>query len=69
MLFVDAIVGVGFPNAAIGVNAEKGGLASLIGPKGDKWWVWNRTVLEDLSQETLQNLYVSLKMYEVTHAG
>ena len=69
MLFVDAVVGIGFPSPAIGLNAEKGGLASLAGLPGDKLFVWCRPVLADLPLDTLQQLYVSLKTYEVTHAG
>ena len=63
MLFTDAIVGVGFPNNQVGVDAQRGGLATLVDD-----WAWNRTALEALSLATLQELYTGLKLHEVTHA-
>lgn len=63
MLFIDAIVGVGFPHNQIGIDAERGGLATLVDD-----WAWNRTALEALSLDTLQELYTGLKLHEVTHA-
>jgi len=59
-LFVDGIVGVGFPHPQVAIDAERGGLADDAG--------WRRDVLEDLPTPTLQELYTSLKLYEVTHA-
>jgi hypothetical protein len=61
MLFVDAIVGVGFPHQQVAVDAERGGLATSDGE-------WDPTALETLSTPTLQELYTSLKLYEVSHA-
>ena len=59
-LFVDGIVGVGFPHHQVEVDAVRGGLADERG--------WCRDILEDLPTPTLQELYASLKLYEVTHA-
>ena len=64
MLFIDAICGVGFPNEEVAVNAERGGLATSAGGG----FVWNRRILETLTTDTLQELYTSLKLHEVTHA-
>lgn len=60
MLFVDAIVGVGFPHPQVAIDAERGDLANDVG--------WKREALADLSTHTLQELYTSLKIYEVTYA-
>lgn len=69
MLFVDAIVGVGFPHYRIGADAVRGGLARFIGGQHDETWAWERAALEELDVSTLQELYTGLKMYEVTHAS
>lgn len=68
MLFVDAIVGVGFPHPQIAVDAERGGLTQTPydpseGPH------WSRAALEELPLDTLQDLYTGLKLHEVTHAS
>lgn len=70
MLFVDAIVGVGFPHEQVAIDAERGGLATR-GPERDAWseYTWNRRILETLSTDTLQELYTALKLHEVTHAS
>ena len=68
MLFIDAIVGVGFPCHEVGVNAERGGLATAWQDATGGGFRWNRRILETLSTATLQEMYSSLKMYEVTHA-
>jgi hypothetical protein len=72
MLFVDAIVGVGFPDAQAAGYAAKEGLAT-IGRAGKKaaWdeYTWNRTALDELDLTTLQDLYTGLKLYEVTYAN
>ena len=65
MLFVDAIVGVGFPHPQAAVDAERGGLACYVGHT----YRWNRTALEELPINTLQELYTALKLHEVTHAS
>lgn len=64
MLFIDAIVGVGFPSQDIAVNAERGGLATQF-DYGNSF-AWNRRILETLTTDTLQELYTSLKLHEVT---
>lgn len=64
MLFIDAIVGVGFPTDEIAVNAERGGLATQVGYGPE--YEWNRRILETLTTDTLQELYTSLKLHEVT---
>lgn len=70
MLFVDAIVGVGFPGPyEVAERATRGGLARFTGNQHNEEWTWDRPALESLALETLQTLYVSLKTYEVTHAG
>lgn len=65
MLFVDAIVGVGFPHPQAAVDAERGGLARNV----DHTYHWNRAALEELPINTLQELYTALKLHEVTHAN
>ena len=71
MLFVDAIVGVGFPHPQVAVYAERDGLASQTwdSTEDDSYFVWNRTALEELPLPTLQDLYTGLKLHEVTHAS
>lgn len=66
MLFVDAIVGVGFPAEQAAIDAERGGLATL---NDNGRYTWNRRILDTLSVATLQDLYTGLKLHEVTHAG
>ena len=68
MLFVDAIVGVGFPHPQVAIDAERGDLAVSTGDQHNEGWAWKREALADLSTSTLQELYTSLKLYEVTHA-
>lgn len=65
MLFVDAVVGVGFPHPQVATDAERGGLATSDG----EHYHWNRRILETLSTETLQDLYTRLKLHEVTHGN
>lgn len=67
MLFVDAIVGVGFPTLQVGITAERDGLATVDGTAVT--FAWRRDALEALDLSTLQDLYTALKLYEVTHAG
>lgn len=70
MLFVDAIVGVGFPSSEAGAVALMTELAEFIGTKSHPAWRWIRPALESLPTPTLQDLYTKLKMFEVTtHAG
>jgi hypothetical protein len=70
MLFVDAIVGVGFPGPyEVAEHATRGGLARFTGNQHNESWGWERDALENLTLGTLQTLYVSLKTYEATHAG
>lgn len=68
MLFVDAIIGAGFPHSSIGTLAAIDGLALFVGSAQAPAWAWNRPALDILHLEDLQNLYTSLKKYEVTHA-
>ncbi len=67
-LFIDGIVGVGFPHYQVGIDAERGGLATDIGGVNGPAHKWNVRILETLPTETLQELYCSLKAYEVEHA-
>lgn len=73
MLFIDALCGVGFSSYAAAVAATDQGLASMNAPagRGDEQpsWSWNRTALETLPTATLQDLYTSIKLHKVTHAG
>ena len=69
MLFIDAIVGVGVPCHEAGMLAEYQGLCSLEGDQHNECWAWNRPALEELPTPTLQDLYTSLKLYEVTHVS
>ena len=69
MLFVDAIVGVGFPNHEVGMVAEFQGLATLSGNQHNENWAWDRHALEELPLDTLQDLYTGLKLHKVTHAS
>ena len=66
MLFLDAIIGVGVTRE-ISEHAVKGGLARFTGNQHNESWEWNRRILETLSNDTLQELYTSLKLHEVTH--
>jgi hypothetical protein len=69
-LFVDAIVGVGFPHDQVGADAERGGLAWHYTPHGEPpTYLWNRRILETLTTETLQEMYIGLKTYGVSHAN
>lgn len=68
MLFVDAVIGVGFPHPAVARQAVADEMATFTGDQHNESWVWNRTVLEALPISDLQDLYCSLKTYEVTHA-
>ena len=69
MLFVDAVVGVGFPAQNLGMAAEQQELATFTGNQHNEEWSWTRTALEKLTTPDLQDLYTYLKTYEVTHAG
>jgi len=64
MLFTDAIIGVGFPHHQVATDALRGKLAYATA----SGWLWNRTALEELPIDTLQDLYTGLKLHEVTHA-
>lgn len=70
MLFIDGIVGVGFPGPyEIAQAATDAGLATFTGNQDSESWLWRRTALENLTLTALQDLYTSLKLQEVTHAG
>lgn len=66
MLFTDAIKGVGIPSHEVGMLAERGGLAELDSDQHSERWVWKAEVLEEMSLDALQALYLSLKKHEVT---
>ncbi len=66
MLFTDAIKGVGIPSHEVGMLAERGGLAELKGDQYNEIWAWKAEMLEDMSLDALQALYLSLKKHEVT---
>ena len=74
MLFVDAIVGVGerplyvsAPHAPTTGQHPNPLVDTTFGRDGPIY-AWNRTALEALSLETLQELYIGLKLHEVTYA-
>ncbi len=70
MLFVDGIVGLGFPGPReVAETAVDAGLATFTGSHDSESWLWRRTALENLTLTALQDLYTSLKLREVTHAG
>lgn len=69
MLFIDAIVGVGFPHPQVAIDAERGGLATYTGDQHNPSWVWNRRILETLTTPTLQDMYTGLKLQEVSNAS
>lgn len=69
MLFVDAIVGVGFPTYEAGIAAHNNGMATFSGNLAGKGWLWDRSALDALELNTLMDLYTSLKMREIRHAG
>ena len=67
MLFTDAIFGVGV-TPEVTDYALKAGLVRFAGNQHNERWEWTREALEDLSTATLQDLYTSLKLHEVSHA-
>ena len=69
MLFVDAIVGVGFPTYEAGVEAHNAGRATFSGNLAGKGWLWDRSALNAVEQSALMDLYTDLKMREIRHAG
>lgn len=71
MLFVDAVVGVGFPHPQVADHAIKSGLATTTWDcvEDEPRPIWTRTALEALDVTTLQELYSALKLHEVTHAS
>lgn len=69
MLFTDALCGLGFSSYAAAVAATDQGLARFTGNQHTESWAWNRDALETLPLATLQDLYTSIKLHKVTHAG
>lgn len=69
MLFIDAIVGVGFPHTQVAIDAERGGLATYTGNSYQESYAWNRRILETLTTPTLQDMYTGLKLQEVSNAS
>lgn len=67
MLFVDAIIGLGFPHKDVGIQAGQEGMALFVGGHTHFGWAWSRHALENLHIEDLQEMYMGLKFYEVTH--
>ena len=61
-LLLDAIKGVGFPTIAIGVVAEREGVAWFTGNSQGEHWRWHMDKLVHLSEEKLQALYHNLKV-------
>lgn len=66
MLYVDAVIGAGFPSADVAIHAERGGLAVYIGNQHNPAWAWQRSALESLQLSTLIELYTSLKKAALT---
>lgn len=69
MLFIDALAGVGLPTFASAIAASDQGLAYFCGDQHNPEWAWDSDALEKLSIETLQDLYTSIKLHKVKHAG
>jgi len=67
LLFVDAIIGVGFPHPRVESEAVTGGLAHVETIGDTDITVWTRSALEAMPLDTLQALYTSLKLYSVEH--
>jgi hypothetical protein len=67
MLFVDAIIGLGFPHKDVGIQASQEGMAIFVGGNTHFGWAWSRYALEKLGVDDLQEMYLGLKFYEVTH--
>lgn len=61
MLYADAIVGVGFPSIAIGMEAEQKKLAYFTGDQHNPEWRWSRENLENHTLGFLIDLYTELK--------
>lgn len=61
MLYADAIIGVGFPSIAIGMEAEQKKLARFVGDQHNPDWRWSREALEAHSLGFLIDLYTELK--------
>lgn len=61
MLYADAIIGVGFPSIAIGMEAEQKKLAHFTGNQVNPEWRWSREALETHSLSFLTELYTELK--------
>lgn len=56
-LFIDAIVGAGFPTFEFGLHANRIGCAIDTGDE----WAWDRTALAAATDEELQALYTKIK--------
>ncbi|MDP2323513.1 MAG: hypothetical protein Q8N51_05730 [Gammaproteobacteria bacterium] len=69
MLFIDGILGAGLHDYEVAQEAVDSGLATFTGNQHNESWMWRRIALEKLSLPALQDLYTSLKLREVTHAG
>lgn len=65
MLFVDAIVGFGFPSMTFADLATKEGLARFDGNQwNESWaWAWERSALDALPDNELQSLYLGLQQH------
>ncbi len=70
MLFIDALIGVGLDHLPeeVADAAVKEGLAEFAGVLDCHDYKWNKRILETLPTEELQDLYIRVKLHEVTHA-
>jgi hypothetical protein len=60
MIMVDAIIGRGFPNDAVGADMARAGLAIATHQVNGEAWSWNKTALKDLSLDDLDMVYTEL---------
>jgi len=69
MLFVDAIVGSGFPTMKFAALATEWGLAEFSGNQWNEDWAWDRSALDALPDNELQGLYLGLQQHRAKHAS
>jgi hypothetical protein len=56
-ILIDAIIGKGFSTMQDAMNMANQGLAKFYGDQNNEEWKWNRSKLNELPEEDLENLY------------
>lgn len=56
-LYVDALIGRGFPTMTLAVEATKQGLARFTGNQWNEAWEWDRKALESQPEASVKALY------------